>query len=428
MATRMPRPPFIPASSGVEMITMLAPPVRYAGAFVESVRGADVMSLVREVVAASGQSGTPAGSHPPAIPLLPVPSLTSTPRSDSLADVQGTLASIIDLPAVPGHEWRVRETIRASLPEWARRIATVDSVGNLIVAMGPDRDTSVFIAHMDEVSFEVVGWSADGVVSLARRGGVGASAWEGQPAMLHFDPASDGAVVAPPPSLRGVFIPRDSARVKAPPQTMTAWFGLDSAGLVAAGVKVGLGVTGWKAATPIGPVRFTGRSLDDRAGSTALLVAIRHLDPTRLTRKALFVWSVREEGGLQGARAVAARLAGTVKHVYAIDTFVSSDTPLERPTFAYAPLGSGAVLRSLDDGEIVSRADRDRITALACGARIPLQIGTTHGSTDGTVFPPFGAAFVALSWPGRYSHTPAEVLDLRDLDSLARLIGLLALR
>jgi putative aminopeptidase FrvX len=27
-----------------------------------------------------------------------------------------------------------------------------------------------------------------------------------------------------------------------------------------------------------------------------------------------------------------------------------------------------------------------------------------------------------LSWPGRYSHSPAEVLDLRDLAALARLV------
>ena len=27
-----------------------------------------------------------------------------------------------------------------------------------------------------------------------------------------------------------------------------------------------------------------------------------------------------------------------------------------------------------------------------------------------------------LSWPGRYSHSPGEVLDLRDLTNLGRLI------
>jgi len=31
-----------------------------------------------------------------------------------------------------------------------------------------------------------------------------------------------------------------------------------------------------------------------------------------------------------------------------------------------------------------------------------------------------------LSWPGRYSHSPVEVADLRDVEALVRLIVALA--
>ena len=58
---------------------------------------------------------------------------------------------------------------------------------------------------------------------------------------------------------------------------------------------------------------------------------------------------------------------------------------------------------------------------------IPLQVGTTHGSTDGSAIGGFGPPDIGLSWPGRYSHTPGEVLDLRDLDALSRLILALAI-
>jgi len=101
---------------------------------------------------------------------------------------------------------------------------------------------------------------------------------------------------------------------------------------------------------------------------------------------------------------------------------VSSDTPLELPTFAHVPLGAGSVLRALDDGTISSRAERERVMRAARAAGVPLQIGTTHGSTDATSFARWGAVGAGLSWPGRYSHSPAEVLDLRDLGGLARLI------
>lgn len=37
-----------------------------------------------------------------------------------------------------------------------------------------------------------------------------------------------------------------------------------------------------------------------------------------------------------------------------------------------------------------------------------------------------GAPNTGLSWPGRYNHTPAEVLDLRDVERLFVLIATLA--
>lgn len=40
----------------------------------------------------------------------------------------------------------------------------------------------------------------------------------------------------------------------------------------------------------------------------------------------------------------------------------------------------------------------------------------------GWYWPARGAPDHGLSWPGRYSHSPGEVLDSRDLDSLVRLV------
>jgi putative aminopeptidase FrvX len=191
-------------------------------------------------------------------------------------------------------------------------------------------------------------------------------------------------------------------------------------------VRPGLGVTAYKRGLRLGATRFTARALDDRAGTTALILALRRIDPARLPHKVIFAWSVAEEGGLVGARAMADRFGPTLRRVHAVDTFVSSDTPLESPHFAYAPLGAGPVMRGLDDGMISPRAERGRILAIARDAGVPIQVGTTHGSTDGTVFVRWGAPNVGLSWPGRYSHSPAELLDLRDLDALAKLVAAVA--
>jgi putative aminopeptidase FrvX len=153
---------------------------------------------------------------------------------------------------------------------------------------------------------------------------------------------------------------------------------------------------------------------------------MQRLNPATLTHKVIFVFSTREEGGLLGASAFGAEHGRNLVRVYSIDTFVSSDTPLEQPMFAYLKLGHGAVMRGLDDGSITPRVERDRVLRLARAAGIPIQMGTTHGSTDGSSIAPWGGPNVGLSWPGRYSHAPGEVLDLRDVDALIRLIGAVA--
>lgn len=405
--------------TALDSARVVAPRVRFAGSFVESVHADDARALLDAVVsAASASSGSDAvWVGPP-----PEAATSRTPRGDAFAGAERQIMKLLDLPGVPGHEWQVRNAIRAALPEWAAERAVVDSIGNLIVAAGPDRDSVLFMAHMDEVAFEVERIAADGTISLARRGGAVLATWEGQTALLHFDPDATGRAAD---ALRGVIIPRETARVKSP-AALTAWFGLDSAQLVARGVKVGMGVTSYKSAGRLAGTRITGRGSDDRTGSTALLLALNRIDPATLARKVIFAWSVGEEGGLVGARYFAKQHGASLSRVYSIDTFVSSETPLELPTFAFTPLGKGPVLRGLDDGAMSPKSELDRVKRVARASGIPLQVGTTHGATDGSAMVPYGAPNTGLSWPGRYSHTPGEVLDLRDLDALARLIAAMA--
>jgi putative aminopeptidase FrvX len=159
-----------------------------------------------------------------------------------------------------------------------------------------------------------------------------------------------------------------------------------------------------------------------------LLLAVRRLDPARLKHRVIFVWSVREEIGLEGARAVAAELGLTTARVHAIDTFVSADSPLEPRNFGLAPLGSGPVARALDNSMITPPAYVDSLAKLATSSHIPLQIGTTNGGNDGSTFAPWGVPDVAIGWPLRYSHSPVEVIDLKDVDQLGLLVQAIAER
>lgn len=416
------KPPYLPASTGLTSLTMLAPKVRYPGSLVESVQLADADKLLSAVEKAASVdlsnrttnpwSGLPSNS----------PSAQST-RQDTLSGTAELLKSLAAIPSVSGHETEVREAIHAALPGWARSITRTDNEGNLILELGPDRDPIMFIAHQDEVGFEVTNIAADGTVSLRARGGLFPSLWEGQPALLHFDPDANGKVGKFP--LTGVFVPRESASAKQP-EALAAWFGLDAAALKQRGVTNGLSVTATKLATRLGSHRFTARALDDRAGSTALVLAVRRIQASSLKRRVIFAWAVREETGLQGAMALAREYGSSVKRVYSVDTLVSSDSPVETTRFANATLGSGAVIRGLDNASVAPLGELDRILNIARTQNIPLQVGATNGGTDGSDFVRYGVLHVGLSWPGRYSHSPVEVLDLRDLQALERLVYAIA--
>jgi len=319
---------------------------------------------------------------------------------------------------VSGDEHRVRELVLRQLPSWAK--PAVDTAGNVWVRVGQGGAPVVFIAHMDELGFRVDSIRPDGSLALVARGGFFTWLWEASPALVH-------AARAPVP---GVFAPRDSVS-RQPARAVPAGLRVDvgtasRAETEALGVKVGDYVTNPKRFVRLAGTKATGRSFDDRVGSTAQLLALRDLDRTRLKHEVLFIWSVREETGLEGAIVAARELGTRPARVHAIDTFVSADSPVDPQNYAVAPLGHGPVIRATDNGAVTPPPLVDSLRQLAKKHGIPVQYGTTGGSNDGAPFTAYGVPNVAIGWPLRYSHSPAETIDLRDVVALADLIRAVA--
>lgn len=340
-----------------------------------------------------------------------VPDRLHAQDSARISETEAVLTPLVESYGVSGAEGPVRETVKRLLPAWVK--TETDTAGNLWVRLGQGEPVVVFVAHLDEIGFRVSGIRDDGSLELELRGGFSASLFEAEPALVHTDRAD----------VAGVFLPRDSGFVRHTPPPLRVDVGTTSrAATSALGLHVGNTVTMPKQFVRLAGTRAVGRSFDDRVGSAAQVLALRHLDRAALTHQVIFIWSVREEIGLEGA-AVAARVLGTTpRRVHAIDTFVSADSPLELPNFAVAPLGQGAVARALDNSSVTPPAYVDSLIAVARTRNVRLQVGTTNGGNDGSVFTPFGVVDVAIGWPLRYSHSPVEVVDLRDVASLADLI------
>ena len=406
--SRAGRKPVLPNTNLAAARTyLLGLPARYANTPVETVAVADVQQLAQAWLSAVGGPTAVATSQSLPAPLPSAPSVL--PPGAKL------LAGLVEQYGVSTAEKPVREFIAKQLPSWAR--PETDQAGNLTLTFGQGPKHLVFVAHMDEVGFVVDSIRPDGRLVLGLKGGAFTWLWEAQPALLHSPGQAD---------IPAIFEPRPNyqqATKSAPTGAITAFAGFTSAQQAqAAGIRVGSStVTMPKQLRPLGSQRAAARGLDDRVGCAALLLSLQHLDPAQLRCRVTYVWSTGEEIGLLGSAFAAQKLQDATV-VYPIDTFVSSDAPQESPGFGYCPLGQGAVIRVLESINFARRDLVQEVHALADRRHIPIQEGMTVGGTDGLEFMNYGIPSVPLSWPGRYSHSPVEVLDYRDMNSLVRLL------
>jgi putative aminopeptidase FrvX len=357
--------------------------------------------------------------------------------------LSAALKELIEKYGASGSEESVRASVKKLLPEWAKPES--DDAGNLILHLGtspPGVKTPkiLIIAHLDEIGFEVKSISGDGRLEVTTLGGMDLSFYEGHPMLVHTSTGDRDAIMELP---RGW----DEQNFKWPAESEHAIrvdVGARNPEEVAKlGVKVGDSITIPKEYRPLLGTRANGRSFDDRVGDAALISAVWALQegpPGRRLgepggslplkdRDVTFVWSTGEEIGLVGAGALAKRLAAeghTPDYVFAVDTLVSSDSPLESKRFADAQLGKGFAVRAVDQSNVVPRELVDKVVKLAHANQIPVQVDVTGGGNDGSMFLPYGSVDIALGWPLRYSHSPAEVIDTRDVDALARIVAVIA--
>lgn len=383
-------------------------PARYASTPVEMVAISDVENLIDHWMQVIGVSKKQ--KMPRAIPIS-----IKLPSYNSFTEEHAAVSALVSKYGVSEDEKQVRDFILSQLPSWAK--PTVDGKGNIILNFGQGQDQLVFVAHMDETGYFVEDIQDDGRLVLKSRGGMLPWIWEAQPALIH---------VSEKP-IQGIFEPRKDyreakERALSNPLIVFAGFNSKTEALVA-GIKPGTTtVTMPKGMIRLSENRATARGFDDRVGCAALLLSLKELNPGQLKQKVTFIWAVEEEIGLRGSTFASKNLT-QIKTVYPIDTFVSSDDPYDVERFANCPLGNGAVIRVLESINFVSRENLSRVQDIASNSNVKVQYGMTAGGTDGQAFLGYGIPSIPLSWPGRYSHSPVELMDYRDMHNLVLLIN-----
>lgn len=160
--------------------------------------------------------------------------------------------------------------------------------------------------------------------------------------------------------------------------------------------------------------RYTAHAIDDRAGCAVLLTLLERYQ-TELPPVTLIVaFTVQEEVGLRGATALARAYPADV--ALAVDMTAADDTPETGGN--HLALGAGAAIKVMDFSTLAHPAIRRGLLAAAQAGEIPVQHELLRGiGTDAGALQHAGAgtAAGAVSVANRYTHSPVEVLDERDL-------------
>ena len=329
------------------------------------------------------------------------------------------LRKIVLVPGVSGQEKPVADFIQQSLP--ARLKVQRDDMHNVWFTIGSGQPHILFVAHCDELGWTVDSVTPDGKVKVKPGGGVLPQAAEAHAVLIYTAKGPVPGIIAPRPG----YDERRPEGTTAQPYTAANFeivLGVaDEKEARDLGVAEGNPVTIKKTIVDFAPGMMATRAVDDRAGCAALLDAASRMDWDKLKGKTVtFAWDVQEETGLFGAAALAKVLQPD--YVFAVDTFVSSDSPLESKRFAYMVVGGGAVLRAVDSSSIVPKFELRRVLAIARSRGIPVQVGSSRGGNDGSVFLPGKTVDIPLAWPGSYAHSFIEKIDRRDLEALTDLI------
>jgi len=294
-------------------------------------------------------------------------------------------------------------------------------VGNLYARVGGAGPKLLIAAHADEISLRVKSITDEGHLLLTS--GTGGSELQPPNASYLAQPC---VVVTPRGQVPGVVGGATGHVMKKEQRESTRvdWGDIfldigarsrDDA--LAWGVHVGAPVV---PAVPTGRVgaNLVGKAMDDRAALAVMTQLAERIDRHDLAYELWFASTVQEEIGLIGARSVTG-----FDLAIALEIGLAGDVPPVGLHHIPVRLGAGPILGHKDaavtyDVKLTRRLQR---VAEREGVAVQHLVFLNFGS-DGAAFMANDVPTALLAFPTRYSHSPVETIDERDLADVLRLL------
>ncbi|MEG1191114.1 MAG: hypothetical protein RSD48_06710 [Oscillospiraceae bacterium] len=351
-------------------------------------------------------------------------------------DTKALLKEFMLTPSPSGYEKEMAYLLKAKLEPLCDEVS-LDRAGNCIAKISgtdPTAPRAMVFGHMDQLGFIVRRIEPDGYVQVDRLGGIPEKVLPGLELLVRSE---DGSWHP------GVFGPKahhaTPAEEKYKVDLVTSLFidlGAGSAQeLYDMGIHIGCPVIYKPAFGELLGTKVTGTAIDNRGACVCLVGIAEALSKKRPSCDVYIVGTVWEEFNLRGAM-LAAR---TVKPDLAIsmDVVLSSDTHDLANKFdnvlgggpcveLYSFHGRGTLNGTLPHEpmfKLCKRAAEEENIPLQRFAGLGILTDTSYLQLEGQ-----GVACLEMGFPARYTHTPVEVCDLRDLDGLTALVSATLLR
>ena len=324
-----------------------------------------------------------------------------------------------------GFEEEAAKVYREYLKKFCAEVKT-DVLGNTIGTVNPGAPLRVMLSgHYDEIGFQIVYISDDGLVFFRANGGID---------KLNI-PSSEVDILTPNGKVPGVIgkkpihLLKEAERSKAL-ELSDLWIDIGASSREEAEklVSVGDPVAMRSNYRMLNENRFISKGTDDKIGAFVVAEVLRRLSGKKLAVGVYGVGTVQEEVGTRGAHTSAFGIDPDI--AVALDVGFATDLPdIPKKQYGDVTLGKGAILtRSCDNNRILGELLRK--SAKENG--IPWQESAAHRATGGTDTATIqltraGVATALISIPNRYMHSQVEMCDLRDAESAIEiLVGMIS--
>jgi len=332
------------------------------------------------------------------------------------------LETLVNTPSPVSYETRGQRVWLDYVSQFADETSS-DAYGNCVATLNKGGGPRIMLAgHADEIALSVNYIDDNGYIYVKRLGGVDAIVSKAQRVTIHSAKGPvKGVIGHPPPHM---------TKVDGEPKTpkiheLFIDIGSNTRKAAERRVRVGDPITVNQDFEMLHGDLAVARAFDNRIGTFAVAEALRLLSESKkkLNVEVCAVSNTQEEVGLFGARQIAYSLEPAVALV--VDVTHATDYPtIAQTTHGDVKMGAGPTIThgTCNHPEVVHR-----IETVAKKLRIPLQhetVSATSGTDTDVIFWTRGGIPSALiSLPNRYMHSPIEVVNLKDLEQIPKLMA-----